>query len=223
MRVSLLFFFFTFSTYALEAPWKFQRPASAPWKSTERAVAREGFFKGLGEKFQRYDSKERNELPAIVEDESAENISSLPWGSHRSQYPREESGSSYVWPVKSGRVTSGFGPRDGRDHEGIDIASDYGDPIRSIADGRVVFSGRMNGYGRIVVVYHGDGLSSVYAHNSKNHVSRGARVKRGQIIAEVGSSGESTGPHVHFELRRDGRAFNPFYFTFHESPYIARR
>jgi len=113
------------------------------------------------------------------------------------------------------RVTSGFGmrrdPFTGRPafHKGVDLAAKPGTHIYPIADGVVKFSGWQGGYGRVVIVEHADGLESVYAHNTDNLVTPGQTVRADMPIAKVGSTGRSTGPHLHFEVRRDGRAVDP--------------
>lgn len=113
------------------------------------------------------------------------------------------------------RITSGFGmrrdPFTGRPafHKGVDLAAKPGTHIYPIADGVVKFSGWQGGYGRVVIVEHADGLESVYAHNSDNLVTPGQTVRADMPIAKVGSTGRSTGPHLHFEVRRDGRAVDP--------------
>lgn len=118
------------------------------------------------------------------------------------------------WPVR-GTVTSEFGPRmhpilhQERQHDGLDIAAQAGTPVRAAADGRVVFSGERGGYGQVVELDHGNGLITRYAHNQVNRVEEGQTVRRGQTIALVGSTGLSTGPHVHFEVRQDGQAIDP--------------
>jgi murein DD-endopeptidase MepM/ murein hydrolase activator NlpD len=118
-------------------------------------------------------------------------------------------------PVK-GAVTSGFGfrihPITGRrsKHSGVDIAAKYYTPINVPASGVVKFSGNKGGYGRVVEVDHGNGIVTRYAHNSQNKVRVGEAVKKGDVIALVGSSGRSTGPHVHFEVLENGKAVNPF-------------
>jgi len=119
------------------------------------------------------------------------------------------------WPVRSGYISSGFGyrmhPILKRDHlhTGVDFAGKRGTPIVATADGVVIFSGSELGYGRIVKIRHMNGLVTCYAHNQKNLVKKGDLVKKGQVIAKLGSSGRSTGPHVHFEVRRHGKAINP--------------
>ena len=127
-------------------------------------------------------------------------------------YLPEESNTfkGYVWPAK-GVFTSGYGWRWGRMHKGIDIAAPIGTPIIAAADGQVISSGwNSGGYGNLVKIKHFDGSISFYAHNSKNLVRRGEWVKQGQQIAKMGSTGFSTGPHLHFEIRNPaGKALNP--------------
>ena len=114
-----------------------------------------------------------------------------------------------IWPTK-GTLTSSFGKRNGRKHEGIDIAAPKGTPIYSAADGEVVFSGwGPTGYGKMVIIKHQHHLTTVYAHNSKIFVKKGVRVKQGQKISLMGSTGRSTGPHLHFEVRNDTEPKNP--------------
>jgi len=112
------------------------------------------------------------------------------------------------WPV-SGPVTSGFGVRWGRLHEGIDIAVPSGTPVHAAADGRVVYAGWMEGYGNLVVLDHGNGLSTAYGHNTSVAVAVGQDVAAGAVIAYSGSTGHSTGPHVHFEVRVNGAPVDP--------------
>ena len=114
-----------------------------------------------------------------------------------------------IWPTK-GTLTSGFGNRNGRRHEGIDIAAPKGTPIKAAAAGKVVFSGwGPTGYGKMVILEHKNNLTTVYAHNSKILVKKGARVKQGQRISLMGSTGRSTGPHLHFEVRNNTEPKNP--------------
>ncbi len=119
-----------------------------------------------------------------------------------------------IWPTR-GWVTSGFGlrksPFTGRKerHKGWDIGARLGSSIRATADGVVVVSGRETGYGKMLKIDHGYGISTRYGHNSKNLVKAGDRVKRGDLIALVGSTGRSTGPHLHYEVLRGGVPVNP--------------
>ncbi len=117
----------------------------------------------------------------------------------------------FLWPV-SGRVTSPFGYRWGKHHNGIDISARKGTPIKSVRAGRVIHSQKVSGYGNLVIIYHGSGVSSVYAHASKRLVKKGMTVKAGQKIALVGSSGKSTGPHLHFEIRKYKEPKNPLHY-----------
>ncbi len=120
----------------------------------------------------------------------------------------------FAWPV-SGRMTSGFGYRihpifgSRRFHSGIDIAARHGTPIVAAAGGQVVQSGYFGGYGYSIMVYHGGGYATWYAHLSSFNVSVGQNVERGQVIGYVGSTGWATGAHLHFEVRINGSPHNP--------------
>lgn len=116
-----------------------------------------------------------------------------------------------VKPV-SGNITSRFGANESiRDHthKGMDIAAPNGTPIKVAADGIVTYAGWMGGYGNLVIVSHGNGIQTYYGHCSKLYVSAGKSVKAGDVIAAVGSTGESTGNHLHFEIRKNGAQVNP--------------
>ncbi|HVA40191.1 MAG TPA: M23 family metallopeptidase [Candidatus Binataceae bacterium] len=115
----------------------------------------------------------------------------------------------FAWPVWSGTVTSGFGMRHGTMHDGVDIAAPVGTAVRAADSGVVVFVGRLNGYGNTVIIRHSDNYVTVYGHNSHILVSEGTAVARGQNIAKVGTSGRTTGPNLHFEVRYDNHAYNP--------------
>jgi murein DD-endopeptidase MepM/ murein hydrolase activator NlpD len=120
----------------------------------------------------------------------------------------------FLWPLPSSyHVTSTYGERGGREHEGIDISSPAGNHILAAQDGIVVYSGsELGGYGNLTVIAHNNNLFTVYAHAKKNYTRTGQQVNRGQVIAQVGSTGRSTGPHLHFEIRRDSVAYNPIAF-----------
>ncbi|MGH9154221.1 MAG: murein hydrolase activator EnvC family protein [Acidimicrobiales bacterium] len=118
------------------------------------------------------------------------------------------SGAGLVWPLR-GSVTSPFGPRWGRLHAGIDISGRSGTPIRAAKAGEVIFAGSMSGYGNCVIVDHGGGLTTLYAHQSRIGTNDGASVGQGDVIGYVGSTGYSTGPHLHFETRVGGSPQNP--------------
>ncbi|HEX6971416.1 MAG TPA: peptidoglycan DD-metalloendopeptidase family protein [Limnochordia bacterium] len=114
----------------------------------------------------------------------------------------------FSWPVR-GRITSRFGTRWGRMHEGIDIGVNMGTPVKAAADGKVTYSGWGNGYGYLVILDHGNGIETRYGHNSRVIARPGARVRRGEVVAYSGNTGHSTGPHLHFEIRRYGRPVDP--------------
>ena len=118
------------------------------------------------------------------------------------------SAAGFIWPV-NGPVTSGFGWRWGRMHEGIDIGVPYGTPIRAAAAGRVVYSGWMSGYGNLVAIDHGGGISTAYGHQSSIAVGLGQTVSQGQTIGYVGCTGHCFGPHLHFEVRVNGAPVDP--------------
>jgi murein DD-endopeptidase MepM/ murein hydrolase activator NlpD len=122
-------------------------------------------------------------------------------------YDSTPSSSGLVWPV-SGPVVSGFGMRWGRMHTGIDIGAGYGTPIYASASGTVIFAGWMGGYGNFVIVDHGGGLSTAYAHQSSIAVG-GGTVSQGQVLGYVGCTGHCFGPHLHFEVRINGSAVDP--------------
>jgi LysM repeat protein len=119
---------------------------------------------------------------------------------------------SFAWPLR-GRLTGIFGTRRGRRHEGIDLAAKPGTLIRASESGRVIYSGNdLGAYGNVVIVRHSRRYVSVYAHNRKNRVRKGAFVDKGEVIAEVGETGNATGPHLHFEIRCDQHALDPLHF-----------
>ena len=129
-----------------------------------------------------------------------------------------EAGNVSGRPVTQGYLSSPFGRRSDpftgqqRMHKGVDFAAREGSDVVAVAAGVVTWSGRKSGYGTMVEVNHGDGHVTLYAHNKENLVRVGELVQRGQVIAKVGSSGRSTGPHVHFEVIKDGRQVNPYTF-----------
>ena len=120
-----------------------------------------------------------------------------------------------IWPV-TGVVTSTFGWRkspfedDKELHSGIDIAVHLGAPVVATADGKVVQSGPAGGYGNLVQLDHGNGIATFYGHNSRLAVQVGETVKKGQVISYAGSTGKSTGPHVHYEIRQNDTAIDPW-------------
>jgi murein DD-endopeptidase MepM/ murein hydrolase activator NlpD len=125
-----------------------------------------------------------------------------------SSAPLPSSSSGFAWPV-SGPVTSPFGWRWGRMHEGIDIGVSYGTPIHAAASGTVIYCGWEGGYGNLVAIDHGGGVATAYGHQSAIAVTCGQQVTQGQVIGYVGSTGHSTGPHLHFEVRVNGNPVDP--------------
>jgi murein DD-endopeptidase MepM/ murein hydrolase activator NlpD len=123
----------------------------------------------------------------------------------------QPSAAGMIWPC-DGVVVSGFGMRWGRMHEGIDIGCAYGTPNRAAASGTVIYSGWLGGYGNLVVVDHGNGLSTAYAHASTLLVGVGQSVSQGETVSLVGSTGNSSGPHLHFEVRVNGVAVDPLLY-----------
>lgn len=167
------------------------------------AFAPPPFLQTLDELLERLDSREQQ--LEVLEEVLAERRLS-------------EAGSVSGRPVRQGYLSSPFGrradPFNGtpRMHRGVDFAAREGSDVIAVAAGIVTWSGRKNGYGTTVEISHADGYKTLYAHNRENLVQVGELVKRGQTIATVGSSGRSTGAHVHFEVIRDGRQVNPYSF-----------
>ncbi|SJZ31391.1 peptidoglycan DD-metalloendopeptidase family protein [Selenihalanaerobacter shriftii] len=121
----------------------------------------------------------------------------------------------FVWPTKSGRISSDYGWRvhpilnKKQFHKGIDIALRTGTPIKATKAGKVISSGWISGFGKTITIDHGNGVISLYGHNSRLLVRKGQRVKQGQIIAKSGNTGRSTGPHLEFRIMIDGNHVNP--------------
>lgn len=115
-------------------------------------------------------------------------------------------------PVRYAYISSPFGKRWGRQHQGIDLAASQGSPIHAASAGKVVYSGWESGYGKSIIIDHGKGLKTRYAHCSKLIAAKGAKVAKGAVIAQVGSTGHSTGPHLHFEVIVNGVRKNPAWY-----------
>jgi murein DD-endopeptidase MepM/ murein hydrolase activator NlpD len=157
---------------------------------------------------------ENRQAPAEEPQTPAEEPKAPTGGERQSSQPVNTScGSSTIRPPLKGTVTSGFGPRWGRMHEGLDIAAPTGTAIHAAACGTVTIAGVQDGYGNIVCITHSSRFATCYAHMSRFAVSQGARVRAGQVIGYVGCTGNCTGPHVHFETRVNGQAQDP-------SPYL---
>ncbi len=117
----------------------------------------------------------------------------------------------FSWPVR-GELSSAYGVRNGRRHDGIDIRAERGTPVHAAADGEVVYSRRLSGYGNLVLLKHPGNFFTVYAHNAVNLVKKGVGIKKGEVVARVGSTGRASGPHLHFEVREGSRPRNPLFF-----------
>jgi murein DD-endopeptidase MepM/ murein hydrolase activator NlpD len=136
-------------------------------------------------------------------------------------YPtKEEIGPKYQFPAE-GRISSKFGMRvhpiskKKKMHKGLDIAAPKGTPIYPISNGIVSFSGVQSGYGNIVIINHGNGLTSRYAHCHKRHVQEGEKVQQNDMIATVGKTGTATGNHLHLEIRKDNSPLDPLSYLSH--------
>lgn len=119
---------------------------------------------------------------------------------------------SFAWPLSRTKLTSRFGRRKGHPHEGIDLASRQGTTIRAAESGKVIHAGRLGAYGKVVILKHAGNYRSVYAHARRLLVRKGQFVERSQKIAEVGMTGRTSGPHLHFEIRRKDVAKDPLLY-----------
>jgi lipoprotein NlpD len=117
----------------------------------------------------------------------------------------------FSWPVR-GKLIQPFSGTSSAPHDGIDIGNTPGSPILAAADGKVIFSDRLSSYGNVIIVEHSGGFTTVYAHNERNLVRKGARIRRGERIAILGASGRARSPHLHFEVRKENIARNPLYY-----------
>ncbi|MFA6849009.1 MAG: peptidoglycan DD-metalloendopeptidase family protein [Selenomonadaceae bacterium] len=158
------------------------------------------------------DTSERAYQEIVAASKEVENL--IRQSRYSVQVPSGGSG-GMIWPI-NGEVTSPFGWRihpifgTKRFHSGIDIAGDYGDPIRAAASGTVIYAGWISGYGNAVIIDHGGGITTLYGHNEAIKVSVGQSVSQGQVIALCGATGDATGPHCHFEVRQDGEPVSPY-------------
>ncbi|WP_325200783.1 M23 family metallopeptidase [Oscillibacter sp.] len=201
-------------------------PADSPSKMTTRAIQlRDGAALDALRSF-RPEAPPQAEVPkpeAADAIQSASNLAyvlysqeNLPEGVSMEQ---DRLGFDYSAPVAGGTLSSDFGyrehPTEGEErfHYGVDLAADTGTEVRCFADGTVTAVGDSSSYGRYCVVAHERGYSTLYAHCSRITASSGTAVKRGQKIAEVGETGMATGPHLHFELQREGTYLNPIYYV----------
>lgn len=147
---------------------------------------------------------------------ASEEVANMIRRSQMSAYSGAPAGAGgMIWPL-SGPITSEFGWRThpifgtARYHSGLDIGGDYGLPIYAAASGTVIYAGWISGYGNAVIIDHGGGITTLYGHNDSLNVSEGESVSQGQVIAMCGSTGNSTGPHCHFEVRENGEPVSPY-------------
>ena len=118
----------------------------------------------------------------------------------------------FIWPVE-GKINDGFEESESRRHQGIDISSPLGTPIKASNAGMVIYSNNtIKGYGNLIILRHSEEYVTVYAHNQSNLVEEGTLVEKGQIIGKVGQTGKATGPHLHFEIRKNNKARDPLLF-----------
>ena len=135
-----------------------------------------------------------------------------------SSWPLVRADRQFAWPVTAGLVSSPFGIRNGVMHDGVDIVAGVGTAVRAADDGTVIFAGRLRGYGNAVILRHSGGYVTVYGHNRRNLVRFGAEVARGEVISELGSTGRTTGPNLHFEVRFQGQPVNPLAYLPQPTP-----
>lgn len=132
-----------------------------------------------------------------------------------SEYSKFRPKESIVYPIISAEISSKYGKRKhpiyktSKHHEGVDLAVPEGSHVRSILPGTVIYSGTWGGYGQIITILHRDGYTSSYGHLSKTLVKVGQHIRAGHVIGRVGSTGRSTGPHLHFEWRYDSKSIDP--------------
>lgn len=147
----------------------------------------------------------------LIEINDIRDYTDIPTGT-RLRVPGVTEPSSLIWPLPGG-ISSGYGKRGRRFHWGIDIPAPGGTPIRAPADGLVLVSTNgmrgFSGYGRVVVIEHGNGISTLYAHNKSNEVKAGSCIRAGEVLGRVGATGNATGNHLHFEIRKNGKPVNP--------------
>jgi murein DD-endopeptidase MepM/ murein hydrolase activator NlpD len=147
---------------------------------------------------------------AVVSQAPTQTVSRGSSGSSRASTSTATSSGGFIWPVR-GWISSGYGQREDEFHKGIDIAVSIGTPVHAAMSGNVIYaaSGWNGGYGTLVIIDHGNGYVTKYAHNSRLNVSVGDYVKQGAVVSYSGSTGHSTGPHVHFEIYKNGATRNP--------------
>lgn len=131
------------------------------------------------------------------------------YSSLEGDYSSERPTRIFDWPVEHGVISSGFGIRNGTMHDGVDIAAPVGTPVHAAESGTVIYCGQLRGYGNVIIIRHDDHYVTVYGHDASNFAREGDAVARGQVIGRLGDTGRTTGPNLHFEVRRDNVARNP--------------
>lgn len=209
-RYLLLYFAFIFFLCPLISQCTFRH--QQPTKPPVRALPKYHTLK-KGETLWRIAKKYNVPLEAIVRYNNIDDVTDIPVGKKiyipkRRIYSRQST-PDFIWPLK-GTITRGFKNTGPIYHTGIDILASEGTPILAAASGGVIYNGdQMAGYGNMLIIKHSNGFSTVYAHNRSNLVKVGENVKQGQIVAKVGSTGRSSGPHLHFEIRKDKKPVDP--------------
>ena len=152
--------------------------------------------------------------PRSVQTESLRDVRFRRFASSETHNQSEWTSEPSIWPLEHPHrlVISRYGPRGRKLHKGIDIKAPKGTPIVATADGQVTFAGVRSGYGKVVEISHGDGIESVYAHMDSMDVTEGTTVLQGEIIGEVGDTGNASTPHVHYEVRIDAQCYDPWLF-----------
>jgi murein DD-endopeptidase MepM/ murein hydrolase activator NlpD len=174
----------------------------------QRIAALQAEIDALAAEQARIEALIRERLAALARARAARQAKASPFAGRRVTTGAGVSASGFIWPVQ-GYVTSGFGPRWGRMHTGIDIAAPGGTPIVAAKVGEVIYTGYFGGYGNLVALDHGDSVVTLYAHQSRMAVAEGQVVDQGQLVGYVGTTGHSTGNHLHFEVRIDAQPRNP--------------
>jgi murein DD-endopeptidase MepM/ murein hydrolase activator NlpD len=154
-------------------------------------------------------SKEKRDLEKSLESEEKVSVPGYSPSREKEKPPWHGKGLDVIWPIQ-GKINSPFGPRGKKFHAGIDIASPSYQEVKAAKDGEVILARNSGtGYGNVVVLRHDQGWTTIYGHMNVIIAQEGEAVRQGQAIGGVGSTGKSTGPHLHFELRQNGRPFDP--------------
>jgi murein DD-endopeptidase MepM/ murein hydrolase activator NlpD len=193
----------------------FLRYRNTPFATVDNSAAEQADDNSFGRTVEEFKFLEGNVNSAMLTNASMHLLPQLPSLGDTTFVPS-------LWPV-NGHLTASFGERldpfsgEGEFHTGVDISATYGDPVRVTADGVVTSAGNRSGYGRMVVIDHGFGMTTWYGHLSNFNAEPGQQVHRGDIIGYVGVSGRTTGPHVHYEVRLNNAPINPWRYLRYSS------